>query len=53
MKKLRSIYVNVRLDVEADESLTNEEIVSELDYNFSSFDNEVQVVDTEICDIDE
>lgn len=53
MKKVRTIYLTVRVDVEADTELTDSDIVSELDYEFSSFDDKVEVRDTEICDINQ
>lgn len=47
----RSIYITVRVDVEAPQDLTDSDIVSELDYHFKSFDENVKVIDSEICDI--
>ena len=51
MKQVRTIYLTVRVDVEADTELTDSDIVSELDYEVSSFDDEVEVRGTEICGI--
>lgn len=51
MKKVRTIYLTVRVDVKADTELTDSDIVSKLDYEVSSFDDKVEVKSTEICGI--
>lgn len=33
--------------------ITNDEIVQELNYIFSSFDHDVEIINTEICGINE
>ena len=57
MKPQKSIYVVVRIDVEYDENVINEnevvdEAVSQFDYDFKLKENSgMKVVDTEICGI--
>lgn len=48
----RIIYLTVKIEVELPNNTDkdNDEIVSELDYNIESFDNEVKIIDTEITD---
>lgn len=50
----KSIYLTVRVDVEVPEENydDNDYIVQELNYNFSSFDENVQVTNTEICGVE-
>lgn len=51
----RIIYLTVKIEVELPNNTDkdNDEIVSELDYNIESFDNEVKIIDTEITDFTE
>lgn len=55
--KTESVYVTVRIDIECPKNMERsevEELVNEMDYNFSLPDDyESKVIDTEICDIDE
>lgn len=55
--KTESVYVTVRIDIECPKNMEHsevEELVNEMDYNFSLPDDyESKVIDTEICDIDE
>lgn len=52
--KNRTFYITVKIEAETmNEDITNDEIVQELNYKFSSFDPEVEIIDTEICGINE
>lgn len=53
MKDERSIYITIRIDVNANTELSDSDIVSELNYNISSFDEDVTVTNTEICGINQ
>ena len=49
-KELRIINLNVKIVVNADKNISTDEIIQELNYSFSSFDENVEVIDTEIID---
>lgn len=49
----RKMYITVGILVECPNDSLNEDIVSELDYSFSSFDENVKVIDTEICGLND
>lgn len=54
----RVIYLTVRLEVEnlRTDKITDEDVndlVSELDYNFSSPEGDFTIIDTEICECDD
>ena len=49
-KELRIINLNVEIVVNADKNISTDEIIQELNYSFSSFDENVEVIDTEIID---
>ena len=49
-KELRIINLNVKIVVNADKNISTDEIIQELNYSFSSFDENVKVIDTEIID---
>jgi len=52
----KSIYITVRIDLESNDEITEEmvqDVVSELDYEFSSGIGGVPVIGTEICGINE
>lgn len=49
----KSLYLTVRVDVEVPDNYDDDYIVQELEYNFSSFDENVLVTNTEICGINE
>lgn len=56
--KYQSVYLTVRIDMSVPDDMSYEEIedlVNELDYNFSlpSDSNNISVVDTEICGIND
>ena len=52
----KSINLTVRIDIESEDEITDEvvqDVVSELDYDFSSGVGGVMVIDTAICAINE
>lgn len=52
----KSIYLTVRIDIESEDEITDDviqEVVSELDYDFSSGVSGIPVIGTEICGINE
>lgn len=51
---IKTINLTVRLDVEVPDDYNDDDyIVQELNYDFSSFDENVKVVDSEICGVNE
>jgi hypothetical protein len=58
MKKVSAVYVTVRIDVEHDENVNDiddvfDYVVSEMDYDIQYKDASVEIVDTEICGINQ
>lgn len=51
MKSNRRIFIKIKVEVNADTDLSDSDIVSELNYNISTFDKNVDVTNTEIVDI--
>jgi hypothetical protein len=59
-QKTKSIYITVRLDVEYDENLMADEVesivndvVSEMEYEMKYKSDVAEIIDTEICGINE
>lgn len=60
MKTTTSIYVTVRIDIEHDDNMKvdelenmKSEVSSEMDYSMSYKQNGIEIIDTEICGINE
>ena len=54
MKKITPVYITVRIDIEHDENLSQEEVeevISEADYSFEHKEADAEIIDTEICGI--
>lgn len=56
MKKITPVYITVRIDIEHDENLSQEEVeevISEADYSFEYSEVDAEIIDTEICGINQ